>query len=383
MELLDSISALYIHIPFCRKKCSYCDYFSDTTCNDFQIKKYINKLISDIVFISDKYNFSKDFTIYIGGGTPTILSIDILSKLLSTINKYLPEPIEFTIEANPESLTKEKIALFDQDKYLSRISMGVQSLSNETNQHFGRISTIEDTYIALEGLDNFWNKDLNLDFIAGLITQENQNEFLDILQNNNINHISLYQLTVENGTKLYNSLNRKQIDILNEDNYDTWEYYSKLLTNNGYNRYEISNFCKDGYESIHNLHYWKMDAFLGIGASASSLILQNNKTFRITFNSDINDYNFSKFQMLYEIIEKKDAIKEFIMMGLRTTSGIEKERFTERFDHKIDLFIEKLSKKTQLQINNGIKNLSIFEKSLKWYNSIVVDFFQVIDDYNL
>ena len=267
--------SVYIHIPFCNKICTYCD-FCKLFRNDDWIDNYLNELTKEI----DKYYQNEEVkTLYIGGGTPSTLNINELEKLFQIIDKFnINKNAEITFEANSEDLTEEKLNYLK--KHVNRLSIGIQTFDEKRLKTLNRTLNIQNIKNALKTFDN-----VNLDLMYGF-----QNQTLDDLKNDlskiislNPAHISTYSLILEPNTVLYNR-NYQRLD----DNHDRqmYDYITKYLKENGYNHYEISNYSKKGYESRHNLTYWNNENYYGFGLGASGYI----KNIRYENTRSLNEY---------------------------------------------------------------------------------------------
>ncbi|HEC91752.1 MAG TPA: radical SAM family heme chaperone HemW [Candidatus Atribacteria bacterium] len=336
--------SLYIHIPFCKRKCNYCDFYSIVASENL-ISRYIDSLIQEMKIYSRKYDF-KINTIYIGGGTPSILNPEYIRIIVKNIRKYfksIPEP-EFTIEANPESVNKEFLETLKKCG-VNRLSMGIQSFNDKLLKIAGRLASREiiDEKINLVKKMNFIN--WSADLIYGLPYQHLKDfEYdLDTIINYNPSHISLYALTIEKGTNFF-SLYREKQEIFPSDDEVSEMYFlaNEFLEKNKYYRYEISNFAPKGYECKHNLAYWNLRDYLGLGASSVSTI---NST-RWKNVSDVNKYiKYLKENKLplsnMTKLTKKEKIQEFIMLQLRLRKGLDLKILKQQYE--IDLLKQKFS----------------------------------------
>ncbi len=331
--------SLYIHIPFCTKKCDYCDFFSRETSNGVP-ENYIKSLKNEISFYAEKYKVSRWKTIYIGGGTPSLLSENNLKFILDFLEPQKSN--ELTLEVNPESLTKEKL-LIAKNAGVSRLSVGIQSLNDSALQAVSRNCSQSQILSALNLIKSTWNNALNLDIIAGLPCQSKE-EAISSLKKIVLyrpQHISLYTLTVEEETPL-----AKKIKGGFEFDYDKadeeWLLGRDILLKNGYTQYEVSNFCLSGFESVHNMTYWTQESYIGVGSGASGTIYDFPNALRWTNTFDINYWtNFwqkphnkiEDFGLLRkeEKLSLKDLEFEFLMLGLRTICGVDAEKYKNRF----------------------------------------------------
>ncbi len=343
--------SIYIHIPFCTQKCFYCDFLSFKGKEEYfeAYKIALLKEIEDFATLNkDKYIVK---TIFIGGGTPSILPIgyigEISSKIYSLFN--VDKNIEFTIEANPGTLCLDKIKHF-KDSNINRISLGLQAYQNRLLKKIGRIHTIEDFLQNYENIRKVGFENVNVDLMFSLPTQTKDDfkETLDNIARLKPEHISTYSLILEEGTKFYDMYEKGEFSLFS-DELDRELYYLaiNILQKNGYNQYEISNFCKPNKECKHNIVYWKRKEYIGFGLGASSLI--NEK--RIINTTNFKDYiNFNNNREI-EILEKRDMYSEFIFLGLRMTEGIKKSDFYKNFN--IDIY-DVYKKEIEKFIKNGL-----------------------------
>ena len=333
---------LYIHVPFCIQKCHYCD-FTSYPVKEEEVKRYLFSLQREmgLYFEGLATEQKRLASIYIGGGTPTCLSSGQLFILLEALHKVfkVPESIEFTVEANPGTVTKEKLELL-RSFGVNRMSIGTQSFEDHCLKSLGRIHTGEETreafYLAREaGFDN-----LSLDLIFALPGQK-QEDWLNTLHKTmelKPEHISAYGLKVEEGTLFYKLYNEDKLILPSEDaELEMYQEAIKLLAANGYSQYEISNFAQPGKESKHNLLYWHNQEYLGLGPGAHSFL---NKT-RWANYGDLDLYNnhlkgTTKPVDFEEIVNLKQEMSETLFMGLRLIRGVDLDKFAKRFNISIE-----------------------------------------------
>lgn len=355
MKALKPLS-IYIHIPFCKEKCFYCDFLSFTG-KDNYFFSYQNALLKEIKdFANQNQNVYEIKTIFIGGGTPSVLPIGMIGEIMEVIfqNFKISNEAEISIEANPGALSFEKIKHF-KENFINRISLGLQSLDDNILKNIGRIHTVKQFYENFDNVRKAGFENINIDLMFSL-----PNQTLEIFKNtlyNIINlapeHISCYSLILEENTKFYNMYKKglfKPID----DELDREFYYTAIdiLQNNNYNIYEISNFSKPNKQCKHNIVYWKRKEYIGFGLGASSFL--NNTRFSNTKNFS-NYINF-KNEKYIEILEKEDMYSEFVFLGLRMTQGISKQKFKKEFGININnVYKNQLQKFIQegLLIENG------------------------------
>ena len=326
---------LYIHIPFCKKKCKYCDFIS-FECKDEIQEKYVNLLIKEIQ--NCKYKNRKVTSIYIGGGTPSYINSIYIKQILDELRNIflLDEKCEITIEINPGTINKEKLIDY-KNAGINRISIGLQSTNNRLLKLIGRIHTYEDFLECYELIKEEGFKNINIDLMLALPTQteEELNESVEKIVELNPNHISIYSLILEEGTLLKKMVDNKELEPADEIT-ERKMYWSvkKYLEIHGYNHYEISNFAKESFESKHNFNCWNQEEYIGFGVSAHSYI--NNKRFSNTNNlknyiNNIERMDFDKNIEIHEIQDRESMAKEYMLLGFRKIEGISISEFERKF----------------------------------------------------
>ena len=355
---------IYIHIPFCTSICSYCDFPKLLYCNKY-IDKYLDSLEKEI---KSRYKNELVKSIYIGGGTPTSLSYNELERLLIIINNFnIDNDIEYTIESNVESLDIDKIKLLN--KYnVNRVSLGVQSFDDNVLKELNRHHTKDDVYRVINELKKNNITNINIDLIYGV------NDNLDILKKDieyflelNIPHISCYSLIIEKNT-LFGINNRKYID--DNIDFDMYKYIEVKLTNNNYIHYEVSNYSKNGYQSIHNLNYWNNLCYYGFGMGAVSYI----DNYRISNTKNLSKYLNGEYidNTIYE--DEDIQISNTLILGLRKVGGINVLEFKNRYNKDIrDCYnIKELIKDNKLILKDNY--LYINPKYFYLSNDILINF---------
>lgn len=358
---------LYIHIPFCKSKCPYCDFFSCRASDD-EYEKYTEILISKIKYWSSIAKESVA-TVYFGGGTPSVLGTERLCRILNSItsNFNVLENAEITTEVNPESALKIDFSQLASAGF-NRISVGMQSAVTREIKALGRIHSVEDAKITVKKAKNSGINNISLDLMMGIPYQtiESLEESIRFCDSCGVTHISSYILKIEENTKFYDI--QHKLTLPDEDEQaNLYLYAVKLLDELGYKQYEISNFAKAGFESKHNSSYWQCKEYIGIGPSAHSFY--NGK--RFYYGRSIDDFANDK------IID--DGIggteEEFIMLSLRLKKGL-------CFDEYEQIFSKALSptiiKKSEKYIKSGYMNLSdkrlcFTPKGFLVSNSIICD----------
>lgn len=368
--------SLYIHIPFCKQKCFYCDFPSYASI-DYLREDYVNALCKEI---EEKVIDYKIKSIFIGGGTPSYLETKEIAKLLKTISKLdLEEGLEFTMECNPGALEEEKLRTMIEGG-VNRISMGLQAVQNSLLKDIGRIHTFKEFTENFNLARKVGFKNINVDLMFGLPNQsfDEWKESLETIASLNPEHISAYSLIVEEGTPFYKLWERNRLILPSEE--DERRMYSEtkdILKVKGYHQYEISNYSKEGYECYHNKVYWKSMNYLGVGSASTSFIdgkrIKNIENVKAYIDRIMDD----KSIVLEENENsKEDNIEEFIFMGLRMIEGISKEEFKSRF--KVDIY-EMYSKEIKKNIENGLllevdDRLKLTERGIEFSNLVMSDF---------
>lgn len=372
---------LYIHIPFCKKKCEYCD-FKSYAGQEALIDEYIKWLNYEIELVgkSNQADYENGLdklavvnTIYIGGGTPSFIEEKHIKEILDAIKKNyvfpinLEEKVEVTIEVNPGTVNEEKLKTYKASG-INRLSIGLQETHNEILKNIGRIHTYQDfleTYQTARkvGFDN-----INVDLMLALPGQsiEDLSESVDRIIKLNPEHISVYSLIIEEGTPFYKKYMNNELK-LPEDEIERKMYWlvKKRLEEAGYKHYEISNFAKPGYESKHNLACWNQEEYIGLGVSAHSYT--NNLRYSNIDNIPNYIQNLKSGKdylnlVVHEKQSKGSKMKEFIMLGLRKIGGVYIQNFKEKFgENPIYLYrkeLEKLVQEELLEIDGDVIRLT-------------------------
>lgn len=366
--------SLYIHIPFCVKKCLYCDFLSFSQSESKQ-KEYINALIKEIKKFKNKNKYNVK-TIFIGGGTPSSIKAEYIMEIMDLINSEfsVDENAEITIEANPGTINRNN-ALIYKKCGINRISLGLQAVQNRLLSKLGRIHSFEEFKESFEILREVGFNNINVDLMFALPTQslKDWEESLLTIARLNPEHISCYSLIIEEGTPFYD-MAEKIVDFQTSDENDRLMYYKakEILKENGYEQYEISNFSKPNYFSRHNAVYWKRGDYIGFGLGASSFL----DNFRFKNTEDMNSYLNGADYEEEEEIKDKTAYSEFMFLGLRMTQGISIKEFENCFGLSIfDVYdkeiIDFISKGFLIKNNDRIY---LSEKGIDISNQIFVEF---------
>lgn len=330
--------SIYVHIPFCSSKCAYCSFVSMIASEDDK-KRYFEDLVAEIKIQAAKYrSIYSVSSVYIGGGTPSALDYYYIRDLLSSIYKNfaVKNSAEITIEINPNSVDKNKIREYILSG-VNRFSIGLQSISPKILKEMGRTHTANDYQKAVSAIHDFGIKNISTDIIIGYPGQKLQDikDTLSLLLKLKIPHISTYMLSVEHGTKLKKLVDNGSVGLPDEDLVvNMYNYVFNTLIENGYNRYEFSNFALPTYESYHNKVYWKRKDYLGLGLAAHSYI--DGTRFANTEN--ISEYA-TKLEQKQEVpvsisktLTDEEMKEEVIMLSLRTSEGIDLDAYKQEFD---------------------------------------------------
>lgn len=367
--------ALYIHIPFCKSKCLYCD-FPSFSCMENLMEEYSKALAKDISNIGDM----EIKTIFIGGGTPTYLPLKAwknINKALSNLN--LAKNVEFTVEGNPGTFTEEKLE-FLKEIGVNRLSIGLQAWQNNILKQLGRIHTLDEFLQSYKLARKLQFSNINIDLMFGLPNQSIL-EWKDTLKNVvslNPEHISCYSLIVEKGTPFYNLYEKGELMLPQEDEErEMYDFALDFLDKSGYKQYEISNFAKEGFKCKHNLVYWNLEPYVGCGVSSHSYF--NGYRYRKCENveqyiEDVHKNNFSKLDLHKNFIE--DDMEEFIFMGLRKIKGISMSEFKNRFNTSIySIYKDVIDKhiKYGTLIKDGDR-LYLSKRGIQVSNSVMCEF---------
>ena len=371
---------LYMHIPFCIKKCAYCDFLSWSGDKD-QKEEYVRDLEQEI---RSYKTFAADYqvsTVYFGGGTPSILKTGQIERIMEALRQTfrIEKKAEITLEMNPGTARKEKLKVYRQ-LGINRLSIGIQSVKNENLKLLGRIHTYEDFlesyHMAREaGFDN-----ISGDLISSLPGQtlEEWKEELEILIRTPLEHLSVYQLIIEEGTEFYERYGEHE-ELLPDDetSREIYLWTGEYLENQGFRQYEISNYARAGKESRHNLRYWERKDYLGLGLGAASMI----RNMRMSNTRDWEKYRTGcrdprKIREEVEFLEEPRQIEEFMFLGLRKTRGVSRKEFRRTFGKDLDLIYEKTLKK---YLENGMLQESgdrifLSEEGILLSNHIFADF---------
>ncbi|MDR2828066.1 MAG: radical SAM family heme chaperone HemW [Acholeplasmatales bacterium] len=344
---------LYIHIPFCKYICSYCDFCKFDEKRVYNIDKYIDVLVSEIS--NYRQYFSEIDTIYIGGGTPNYLSLNNLKKLFDSLKDI--KPLEYTIEINSDIYNKEQGELFVYAG-INRVSIGAQTFEPSLINILKREHNYNITKECVDDLRNKGINNINIDMIYAIPTQTIKQLKNDLKNVSSLNptHISYYSLILEEDTFLYYQYVNKKINLIDEDtDYIMNKEVNEYLENNGYMQYEISNYARNCNYSIHNLKYWNMEDYIGVGLSACGYY--NNTRYSNT--KILNSYLKGKYETEEEVLDASRTLCDTLMLGLRKICGVNIKKIEQEYRvNLLEVFPEILKK-----IDEGL--LEVFEGNLR------------------
>lgn len=355
--------SIYIHIPFCKSICSYCD-FCKLLYNEKWVDLYLDSLAKEI----KSYNISsKVKTLYIGGGTPSSLSEKCLERLFTIINMFnFIKNYEFTFECNINDINSNLLNILKKGK-VNRLSIGIESFDKNNLKLLNRSCDYIDVKNKINLCKKFGFNNINVDLIYA-VPSENEKILLNdlnLLTSLDITHISTYSLMIEENTVLY--INNIK-PIKEKLDYKMYKIICKFLKEKGFNHYEISNFAKEGYESKHNLVYWNNEHYYGFGLGASGYI----SNIRYNNTRNLNEYFNGKYLLNKEIITNEDNLKYGLILGLRKINGINVNNFNEKYHTNLleNVKVKKLIKNKELIYENNY--LFINKKYIYVQNEILI-----------
>ncbi|MEG0694771.1 MAG: radical SAM family heme chaperone HemW [Erysipelotrichaceae bacterium] len=360
------VHSLYVHIPFCQHICAYCDFFR-CGYHEGLADRFLTAFHTDLI---NQVKEKQLNTIYIGGGTPSALTLSQLDRLLSMLEPYSKQVKEYTMEANVESLSFEKLKLMKQYG-INRLSLGVQSLQESLLKIIERNHTLPQINECIHNAHAVGIDNISIDLIYGLPTQTKAQWELDLKQavQLDISHLSLYALSIEE----HSAFGRKGVKNIDEEiEADMYEMAITLLNQHGFHQYEISSFAKDQCESQHNKAYWHYDDFYGVGCGASGKV--NHIRYDMTHN--ILDYINGKDIKKDIILKEKDEMFEYIMMSMRLKEGLSMLHFKELFDKDFKVYYkqvvdELIEKKLCYEENQSLKTT---KQGMLFLNDVIEDF---------
>lgn len=350
MTIMQSPRALYIHIPFCTNKCHYCD-FTSYVLKGQPVDQYLDALEMEMQRTVAEWPPIEIDTVFVGGGTPTVLTPPQMERFLKAVRKYFPlaPDVEFTMEANPGTTDIDKLTAMKEGG-VNRISFGVQSFDNSLLERIGRIHNVEDVYRSIENARKVGFSNLSIDLMFGLpgqtveLLRDSVNRAMEL----GLPHYSIYSLKVEENTLFHKLYERNELPLPpEEEEFNMFILLMDMLKSNGYAHYEISNFAKPGYESRHNSTYWRNEPYYGLGAGAHGYV---NRMRHVNLKG-ITPYieaAASKLPRLEQFeVPEAEAMEDLMMVGLRLLEGVPASRFSKQFsgqtlEGKFGGIIEKL-----------------------------------------
>ena len=373
-------AGIYLHIPFCKTKCIYCDFYSVTKRED-SISEFIDCLVKEIELNKNKLSNYDFNTIFFGGGTPSVLTEYQLEKILNALHKYynLNKNIEITLECNPGEINYEKLKGF-RNLGINRLSIGFQSFNNDILKFLGRLHNAEQSIETFNAARKAGFDNINIDLIYDIPKQKLKDWKNDLFLGTSLHpeHISAYSLTVEQNTALYSMVKNKKVYMPSET-MDKKMFLSTIeyLENKNYKHYEISNFCQEKRECQHNLHYWKLNPYLAFGPGAHGFDGKkrwwNKKS--IDYYIDSLKKNMLPIQS-EEILTNKDSFNENIMNGLRLIEGLSTDKINLLIPHNFDNYIEKIQKKWPY-LKHKNQKLKLNKEGLLFADEIITDLFLI------
>lgn len=389
---------LYLHIPFCVKKCAYCDFLSSPADESVR-QEYVDTLIMEIQRYQKIYHDAYEITtIFIGGGTPSVLSGEQILRIFQALHKSfrITENVEITIEANPGTVTREKLLRWKQAG-INRLSIGLQSVNDEELRMLGRIHTYQDFLGTYRMAREYGFQNVNIDLISAIPGQtiESWKKTLTAITELNPEHISAYSLIIEEGTPFYARYGNGFDGAAEDRSHNQTVFFSSLpdeetergiyemtvdyLTRFGYQRYEISNYAKKGFRCRHNQGYWERKDYLGIGLGASSLInhirYHNTQVYK-TYIKNVKEK--ADIREDIEALTLSEEIEEYMFLGLRETKGISIKRFKSLFGKNIfEIYgsqLKKLSEGYLLQISKD--SISLTNRGIDVSNAVFTEFME-------
>jgi len=374
------MAGIYIHIPFCKRKCHYCNFYSVPS---LKWKDELTAALHNELRLQKDYLDEPVETIYFGGGTPSQLSEDEVKRLIDTVreNYTLINTPEITLEANPDDIDAQKVRELKNSE-INRVSIGVQSFFHEDLKYLSRIHTSEQAEYAIKALQDAGLGNISIDFIYGMpsLGQEHWRKNLSRAVDMQIPHISAYAITVEPNTTLDVLIrNQKKQPVSEAEGANEFRYVMKYLPENNYIHYEISNFCLPGYHSRHNSMYWENKPYLGIGPSAHSFNLSSRSWNTSNLEEYITEINHNNLPVDSEVLDFNQQYNEFVLMGLRTNRGVSLNGVAGLFGPERAAYFQKILK------TYGNKNLLVADGDHIYLNDegklfadrVISDFFAV------
>ncbi len=373
-------SGIYLHIPFCKTKCIYCDFYSVTKRDD-SIDKFVNCLIKEIILNKNRLESTIFDTIFFGGGTPSVLTENQLENILNTLyeNFNIDKKVEITLECNPGEITFEKLTHFRKIG-INRLSIGFQSFSEKNLKFLGRLHSSKQSISTFNHARKAGFDNINIDLIYDIPKQKIKDWKDDLFLGTSLEpeHISAYSLTVEKNTVLHSMVKNKTA-IMPSEEIDKKMFLSTIsyLEQKNYIHYEISNFSKKNKECAHNLHYWRLEPYLAFGPGAHGFDGKKRWWNKKSIDYYINQIDQNILPIEFEeTLSKKDSFNETIMNGLRLIEGAKIQKLDSLINQNLENYIDSFTEKWPYINNNG-KNLSLNKKGLLFADEIIADLFLI------
>ena len=388
---------LYLHIPFCVRKCAYCDFLSHTP-EKGEIEAYVKALKEEITSYKNIFDSCQVSTIFFGGGTPSLLTAEQMKEILDGVRTHfrLEDTAEITMELNPGTATRGNLIGY-RSAGVNRLSIGLQSVHDKELKLLGRIHDYQTFLNTYQGAREAGFENINVDLISAIPGQsvESWEESLRTVVGLNPEHLSAYSLIIEEGTpfyEIYGEKNQETEQIHGEKQREEklpseeeerlmYERTREILAEYGYQQYEISNYAKPGYECRHNLGYWERVPYLGLGTGASSLIRYQGKEYRFHHVTEVEEYiklagTPEKLVREPEEVVRRAQIEEFMFLGLRKSQGIGKSEFRKRFGVPIEeIYGDILQKQERLGlIRIGVEQISLTERGMDLSNYVFAQY---------
>lgn len=332
----DKTAEIYIHVPFCQRKCDYCDFVSFVTDEDTQ-NRYFDMLLKEIELKAESMGVLPIDSVFFGGGTPSLVSERNISRTMEALNRHfnLSDSAEVSIEMNPHSATFSKIQEYKKAG-INRVSIGLQSTEDSELKMLSRLHNYEQFIKTYENVRKAGFSNVNIDLMSAIPGQTVASfaGSLERVVSLNPEHISAYSLIIEEGTPFYDRYSGGHGVPSEDEDREMYHLTKEILLSHGYARYEISNYAKPGYECRHNVGYWQRVPYIGMGIVAASLY----NDVRYTKHGNLSAYLNGDFSEEKETLTKEDMMEEFMFLGLRMTEGVSKKQFTDNF--QIDIYDE-------------------------------------------
>ena len=352
------MAGIYIHIPFCKRKCTYCDFYTEVSLQF--IPQIVDSIVKEIEIRQEYLQKQPVKTIYFGGGTPSVLNKEQFSLIFESIYKHFEvnDDAEITLEANPDDLSAEYLASL-QELPFNRISMGIQSFDDEDLKRINRRHSAEEARMAVRNAQNAGFHNISVDLIYGLPFQslEAWKRQLEMALSLNVQHISAYGLTYEEGTALWKQREKGRVKPVDDEIMNSmYLHLVETVTQNGFEAYEISNFAKPGFRSRHNTSYWRQEAYLGLGPSAHSYDLQSRQWNVSSIKNYINAIEDGNSFFEKEELSQREKFNDYVMVSLRTLEGIDLNYVENEFGKEFVVYCFDI-------LNPFIENKKVIQKN--------------------